>query len=747
MAEVPRRLSVAVLSDSIPGLVCGRHLLLLGAGVRLIARPDGDRSESWGLHAPGALHRLLTSQMEKSDIALSRVLAESDVVVADAGRVCEENLPATDDPRLLLLVESEQLDDGALVGSETAAQAVLGLPDYVGDDTTPPLRTGADIASVNAAVAGAAAVLAWLFSMPREGWTVVGVSPLRALACLKTVIWAARTGPDEWTGSHVTARDRRSDSGYRVSDGRVSMDFPPAGRESWESLCRHLGLDDLIGEAGDLWWETVGWGDDVDRARPLFEAALEGESRETATALIRRHGGSSVPFLAPTEVLAHPQTRALGLKLGELPWRVLAGGDPRVLEPPERGGATRSLPPLDGLRVLDFGVGGVAPFAGTLLAQLGAEVLRVEPPSDFIHAVRPNVDGLSTTYLTLNAGKVPISIDLKTEEGFRAARGLAAQADVILENFRPGVLAGLRFGYEAVASYNPGIVYCSASGFGSSGPLSALPCTDPHIQAFGGWAVGNGSSGGPPRRTRYYAMLDLVTALAIVEAVLEALVRRRRSGTGSHVEVSMLEVVVHTHVSRWAGMSENANWTLERLFSPDGIFPTSDGWLALTVADDETWERLLERLGRPPALARADWAAATGRLRDERELEDALARILRTRAGAGWLCTLAPTGVAAARLGHDDDVVLRRDLWRADLLREMPLCTSPRTLRVGGPPWRFEGDARVLAGPAPVQPSTHCFDGWPPRRAGAPDPGRSNEQYGPAENAALAPVALAEGTG
>ncbi len=720
MADHPRRLRVAVVSDSIPGLVCGRHLLLLGASVRLIPRPEGDRSESWGLHAPGAVHRLLTSQMEKTDIALSRVLAESDVVVADAERISEENLPATGASRLLLRVESERLDDGALVGSETAAQAVLGLTDYVGDHSTPPLRTGGDIASVSTAVAGAAAVLAWLCRTRREGWSVVSISPLRTLACLKTVIWAARTGPDEWTGSHVMARDRRSDSGYRVSDGRVSMDFPPAARQSWESLCRDLGLDDLIGEVGDLWWETVGWGDDVDRVRPLFEAALEGESRETATALIRRHGGSSVPFLAPAEVLSHPQANALGLKLGELPWRVLAGGGPRVLEPPERRGAPPSLLPLDGLRVLDFGVGGVAPFAGTLLAQLGAEVLRVEPPADFIHAVRPNVDGLSTTYLTLNAGKVPISIDLKTEEGVAAGRRLAGEADVILENFRPGVLAGLGFGYEAVAAYNPGIVYCSASGFGSSGPLSALPCTDPHIQAFGGWAVGNGGSHGPPRRTRYYAMLDLVTAFVIVEAVLEALVRRRRYATGCHVEVSMLEAVVHTHISRWAGMGENANWTVERLFAPDGIFATSDGWLALSVPDDETWERLLDRFGRPPALDRADWAAAAGRLRDEKELEDALAEVLRTRAASGWLCTLAGSEIAAARLGHDDDVVLRRDLWRADLLREMPLRTSTKMLRVGGPPWHFEGVARVLSGPPPVQTPVHGFGRWSRPVVGTP---------------------------
>jgi CoA:oxalate CoA-transferase len=698
MSERVAGLEVAVLSDVVAGLLCGRHLRLLGARVRRVTS-GGDPCKSWGLHAPGALYQLLTSGMEETGEGARSVLNFADVVVADAGRLLPNELPAAREPRLLLIVDQEKLDDGAAIGSETAAQAVLGLTDYVGDPSTRPLRTCADIASVSAAVAGSIAVLAWLLTPARDGWSVVTVSPLRALSCLKTVIWAARTGPDEWSGSHVVARDRLSDSGYRVSDGWVSMDFGPAARRSWEEMCRELGLEDLIVEAGDRWWETVGWGDDVDRARPRYEGALAGRSREEAAAVIRRNGGSSVPFLSPREVLGHPQARALGLELGRLPWRVLRGPVSAGLVAPTEHDVAAAQLPLKGIRVLDFGVGGVAPFAGTLLAQLGAEVVRVEPPADFIHAVRPYLDGWSTTFLCLNAGKVSVRLDLKSEDGAATARDLAARADVLLENFRPGVLSRLGFGYEAVARENRDVVYCSASGFGSAGPLSTLLCTDPHIQAFAGWAVSNGGTSGVPRRTRYYALLDLVTALIIVEAVLGALVRRHHVGEGSHVEVSMLEAVVHAHLSRWVGVEHGETWTGERLFAPDGIYATSDGWLALSVPDDESWDRLLDRLGRPALLERAEWRTNGERLRHEEELNTALDQLLSRRAGAGWLSALADTGIPAARLGHDDDVVLRRDLWRLDLLREMKTASSGRTLRVGGPPWAFEPPARHLAGP------------------------------------------------
>jgi crotonobetainyl-CoA:carnitine CoA-transferase CaiB-like acyl-CoA transferase len=693
------QLRVAELCEGIPGPLCGRHLVLLGAEVQRTTPSTGDRSRAWGRHAPGALHELLDAGKSLGD---ADGVIDADVILVDEDRFETAWAERDDAPRLVVLFERERLEDGALAATDSAAQALLGLVDYIGDRVSGPARSGADIGAVCAGFCGVHAVLAWLLAPQRPGVQLVRVSPLRSLAALKTVIWAARTSPDRWSGSHVVARDRRIDTGYRVADGWITIDFPHDAHAAWCGLCRELGLDDLIESAADDWWETVGWGDDVDEARPRFEAALAELDREAASALVRRCGGSSVPFNTPREVLTHPQTAALKAEPGALPWRVLSGETSSGLPAPQIGSppAPRAAP-LAGIRVVDFGVGGVAPFAGSMLATLGADVVKIEAPNEFIHAVRPDADGLSTTYSALNVGKRSRELNLKQPEAVGEARAIAADADVVLENFRPGAMARLGFDYAQLTAGNPGLVYVSASGFGSVGPLASLQCTDPHIQAFGGWALANAGPDRSPRRSRFYAMLDLVTSTVIVEATLAALVRRRASGAGAHLEVSMLEAVIGLHVSRWAGLKDaTEDWMCERLYAPDGLFATADGYLGLSVETDGQWAAMIAALDRPDALGRPEWMTNAGRLADEDALQAALAPIFARRSSQGWLVTLASAGVAAARAAGDDDAVLRRDLWNGDYLR--PLLREGLTpLHGGGPPWLYEPALPTLPAPMP----------------------------------------------
>lgn len=696
MNESLGQLRVVELCEGIPGPLCGRHLALLGAHVERVTPAGGDRSRQWGWHAPGSLHDLLAAG--KPAGAEGRP-DHADVILTDEGRIDHETLQSGERPQLVVVFEAERLQDGASPFTDTAAQAVLGLMDYVGDRFGGPARTGADIGSVCAGICGAHAVLAWLLSDQSLGARIVRVSPLRAVAALKTVIWAARTAPDEWSGSHVVARDRRVDTGYRVKDGWITIDFPNAAHAAWCQLCHELGLETLIDEAGERWWETVGWGDDVDVARPLFEESLRALGRDEAVALVRRCGGSSVPFNSPREVLAHEQTRALGVKPGGLPWRVLTGNDDPSLTAPSLGSPVDL--PLAGTHVVDFGVGGVGPFAASMLATLGADVVKIEAPNEFIHAVRPEADGLSTTYSALNVGKRSLDLNLKDADAAARARGLVAKADIVLENFRPGAMQRLGFDFATLAAGNPGLVYVSASGFGSVGPLASLQCTDPHIQAFAGWALANAGEDRAPRRSRFYAMLDLVTSMVIVEATLAALTRRRRTAQGSHVEVSMLEAVVGVHVSRWAGLAESdREWSCERLYAPDGIFATADGWIALSVEGDEQWSRLLDALGAPATLVVPEWSTNAGRLAHDADLHRALATVLGRRCSQGWLAVLSAAGVASARVTGDDDAVLRRDLWDRDYLRPL-LRDGRQALRGGGPPWAYEPPLPTLPAPQP----------------------------------------------
>lgn len=281
--------AVALLSDDPAAATCARHLERLGA--------------------------LLTGE------------AGADILLVDersswAAAACK--------PVLICLFETHALLGGGLAASEATVQATLGLTDYIGPAAGRPARTGCDVASSSAGVCATQAVLAWLCS-PRSGTDTVRVSSLRSLSALKTILWAARARPDAWSGTHVRSRERRVDSGYRAGEGRLTLDFPVDGKAGWNSFVEELGLDAAtIAGLEPRWYETVGWGDDVDDARPVYEARFRERSLDEVVALVRRHGGSSVPFLTIEECLEHPQSRALGLR--DLPLShaaaLIAGGPP-----------------------------------------------------------------------------------------------------------------------------------------------------------------------------------------------------------------------------------------------------------------------------------------------------------------------------------------------------------------------------------------------------------------------------------
>lgn len=592
-------------------------------------------------------------------------------------------LGAVGEADVLLEAEEHTLLGGGLVGSETTAQASLGLTDYIGPFGEEPARTGCDLASAAAGFCGALASLAALRGTERP--VRVAVSPMRALAALKTIIWAARTRPDAWTGTHVRSRERLVDSGYETRDGRVTLDFPFTGHDRWRAFVETLELPPAIVESYEpRWYETVGWGDDVDEARPVYESHLRERSTDEAVALIRAHGGSSVPFQTVEQCLSHPQSEALGLRdavARGLPWSTVGGkarsGPTRVIDPAR---------PLAGLRVVDFGVGGVGPFSATLLAWLGADVIKVEAPNEFILAVRPLVDGVGTTYLAINQGKRSVRLDLKNEEDHAVARSLVATADVVMENFRPGALERVGLGYHDVRALNASVVYCSVTGFGSKGPLAGEPCTDPHMQAFSGFAATNADRDGVPRRVRYYAIVDLVTSCVVAEAACAGLILRDAGGESVHVETSMLQAI-----------SDVLGAPGERCV-PDAIFRTADGHIALTCTGDAAWRQLVDVLGSR-GLQQASFARQDGRAAHREQVEREVGEALRRLPSAAWAHSLGRAGIACARVARDEEVIARKDLWDDGILRTLPTPTG--SLVAGGPPWRLEPEVTAPGAPHP----------------------------------------------
>jgi len=570
---------------------------------------------------------------------------------------------APDAATIIGVFESHRLDTGDHVASEATAQAVLGYCDYVADASGPRARVGTDIGTAVTGICATQAVLAQRFA--GDSAAVIRVSELRTLSMLKSLLWAARSRPDEWSGTHVRSRDRAVDSGYRTADGHVTIDFSPYDQESWERFVARLGVPASTAAAlRPRWYETVGWGDDVDAVRAVYEAGLARLTSAAAVELVRSSGGSSVPFLALEQCLAHPQAAAVALlehAVDGLPWRSERVGDAIGRAPGGRAGQ-----PLAGVRVVDLGVGGVGPFAATLLGWLGADVVKVEAPNEFIMSVRPTVAGISSTYFAINQGKRSVQLNLKQPADLALARELLAGADVLLENFRPGTLDRLGLGFADVTAINPAIVFCSATGFGWDGPLSGEPCTDPHMQAFSGFAWANADAG-VPRRIRYYGFVDLVTSCVIAEAICGALVDRTRAGGATRIETSMLHAVVaaQTAVAQPAIVDE--------------LFETGDGAIAVTCRSEAEWDALCGALDLP---AGAD---------DERRR--LLTARLALEPSAAWVALLARRGVTCARAIADDDALARADLWRLGVLRELTLPHAP-PLVTGGAPWDL-GDARA----------------------------------------------------
>jgi len=257
--------------------------------------------------------------------------------------------------------------------------------------------------------------------------------------------------------------------------------------------------------------------------------------------------------------------------------------------------------PMQGVRVLDFSIALTGPYAAALLADQGAEVIKVERPGigDIARYVGVSVNGMSSLYLVCNRGKRSIAVDVQTDEGVDIARRLAADSDVVIENFRPGVMDRLGLGYDDVKADNPDVVYASLSGFGAEGPYRDRSAYDTVIQAYAGLAANQADpEDGVPTFLRQTAA-DKVTALYATQAVTAALFARSQGRGGQHVKLSMADAVVSF---LWADAAAN-----EVLLDADGSENSSfvagfqpmrflDGWGIVTPTSDHDFAGMCKAL-------------------------------------------------------------------------------------------------------------------------------------------------------
>lgn len=309
--------------------------------------------------------------------------------------------------------------------------------------------------------------------------------------------------------------------------------------------------------------------------------------------------------------------------------------------------------PLHGFRILDLSAVISGPYGTMILADQGADVIKVEPPGrgDFTRSAGNKSGGMSASFLNNNRNKRSIAIDLRHPDGVAMIKRLATSCDVIVQNFRPGVVDRLGVGEAAIREVAPDIIYVSISGFGETGPFAQKPVYDPIVQAISGLSsIQGGSDAERPRLVRTI-LPDKLTAITTAQAITAALLARSRTGLGQHVRVSMLDAVVaflwssdmgaQTYVGREVTAQRAASFI-------DLIYQTLDSYMSVAVMTNDQWSALANTVGKPEWLE--DPRFATTELRDlniEARLE-LIQSVLLGRTTDEWMNILEPAGVPCA---------------------------------------------------------------------------------------------------
>ena len=280
---------------------------------------------------------------------------------------------------------------------------------------------------------------------------------------------------------------------------------------------------------------------------------------------------------------------------------------------------------LDGLRVLDFTTTIAGPHCARMLADLGAEVIKIEAPEGDMMRTRPPLrNGASTSFGQLNAGKKSVALDLKSPDAVEAVRRLVATADVVVENFRPGVMRRFGLDYEALRPIKPDLIYCAISGYGQTGPSAALPAYAPVIHAASGYDLAHMAyQGGGARRPDYCGIYiaDVLTGTYAFGAITAALYQREMTGQGQMIDVSMLESMLSLTLSEIQAAQFAVAPPGRPVFGP---IATKDGYINLSIASERTFQNLAAASGHPHWLTDPRFAEYTNRRANWGELIDEL---------------------------------------------------------------------------------------------------------------------------
>ena len=348
-----------------------------------------------------------------------------------------------------------------------------------------------------------------------------------------------------------------------------------------------------------------------------------------------------------------------------------------------------------GLRVLDFSTTIAGPHCARMLADMGAEVIKIEAAEGETMRARPPVrNGCSSLFGQLNAGKKSLVLDLKAQEAVEAVRRLVATADILVENFRPGVMRRLNLDYGSLQPLNPGLIYCSISGYGQTGPSAELPAYAPVIHAASGYDMAHLSY--QPGRSRpdycgiYHA--DVLTGVYAFGAISAALYQRQTSRSGQHIDVSMLESMLSLTPNEVQGAQFEVKPPSRPMFGP---VQTADGYVMVTIASEKTFQSLMRACGHPEWISDSRFARYADRRDHWTDLMDGVETWSRTITTERCLGELNANGVPCSAYRTVAEALGDPQLAHRGALVEVE--DGGGSFKVVNLPFRMSG-ARVAAG-------------------------------------------------
>lgn len=367
--------------------------------------------------------------------------------------------------------------------------------------------------------------------------------------------------------------------------------------------------------------------------------------------------------------------------------------------------------PLAGVKVLDLSNVLAGPFCAYQLALMGADVTKVENPEGGDLARRLGADKaaaarqMGASFVAVNAGKRSLTLNLKDPRGKAILKDLVASSDVLVENFRPGVMTRLGLDFDALREINPRLVYCAISGFGADGELSARPAYDQIIQGISGVMSVTGDAQSAPLRVGY-PVSDTVGGLTAAFAICAALLDARTTGQGRMLDVSMLEATLATMgwvVSNYlnAGVAPvpmgNENFTA----APSGTFRTGDGLLNIAANETRQFVSLCALIGRPDIVDDPRFAQRDTRKQNRHALKVEIETALAHDSAANWETKLVASGVPAGRVLSVPDVLAHPHLASREFVRELDVPGEAQPQRVTRAGFRLSGGDAVPSAPAP----------------------------------------------